>query len=71
MFPDLWGRGIGSRLMAEIESWLAGDVDRFELFTGDRSDGNLRLYDRLGYREARRESLGDKVELVFLEKPVG
>lgn len=44
------------------------DAARFELFTGSRSLGNLRLYRRLGYEEFRLEPLSDQVELVYLEK---
>jgi len=67
--PDCRGQGLGTRLMAEIEQRLGGAVHRFELFTGDRSEGNLRLYRRLGYREVRRESLGETADLIYLEKP--
>jgi ribosomal protein S18 acetylase RimI-like enzyme len=52
--PDFQGRGICSRLMAEMEA-LSPESDRFELFTGHKSAGTLRLYERLGYRECRRE----------------
>jgi len=47
--PDLQGRGIGTRLLVAIEAVLAPCVDRFELFTGPRSEANVRLYERLGY----------------------
>ncbi len=67
--PDLQGRGLGTRLLAEIEERLVGRVDRFELFTGDRSEANLRLYRRFGYHETRRESLHGALELVHMEKP--
>jgi hypothetical protein len=42
---------------------------RFELFTGDRSEGNLRLYTGRGYRVFRQQRSSPKVVLVFLEKP--
>jgi len=66
--PDLQRRGIASRLMEEIETALAPAVDRFELFTGDRSEENLALYERLGYSAFDRREVGDGVELVFMEK---
>jgi ribosomal protein S18 acetylase RimI-like enzyme len=47
--PDLQGRGIGSRLISAVEDRYANEVNRFELFTGSRSEPNLRLYRRLGY----------------------
>jgi GNAT superfamily N-acetyltransferase len=66
--PDLQGRGIGTRLIAAIEATAGPHVERFELFTGGCSAANLRLYERLGYRELRREAAGPRVTLVFLEK---
>jgi len=65
--PELQGRGLGTLLMQRIESRCA-DAARFELFTGDRSLGNLRLYRRLGYTELRREVVRPGLCLVYLEK---
>jgi len=65
--PNLQGRGIGTRLMHEIEAWFPR-APRFELFTGGRSEGNLRLYQRLGYRPCREQVLTPVVTLVYLEK---
>lgn len=66
--PDFQRRGIGTLLMDAIESAFRVAV-RFELFTGDKSEGNIRLYTRLGYRVFRKEQLSSYVKLVFLEKP--
>jgi hypothetical protein len=41
---------------------------RFELFTGSRSEGNIRLYERLGYRTFRSDRLSPLVEMVYMEK---
>jgi ribosomal protein S18 acetylase RimI-like enzyme len=65
--PSAQRRGLGSRLMATIESAATG-VARFELFTGHLSDGNLRFYRRLGYREFHRAPVRPGLTLVFLEK---
>ena len=65
--PKWQGLGIGTRLMTEVEL-MYRDVSRFELFTGSNSIRNLHLYHKLGYQEFRREPLGSKVELVYLEK---
>jgi ribosomal protein S18 acetylase RimI-like enzyme len=46
--PAWQRRGFGSMLLAEIESKFP-DVARFELFTGSKSEANIRLYQRLGY----------------------
>ncbi|MGZ4383369.1 MAG: GNAT family N-acetyltransferase [Gaiellaceae bacterium] len=66
--PELQGRGIGKQLMCTIEA-LFPAAERFELFTGDRSERNLHLYDRLGYRAFASEAQTPKVRIVYLEKP--
>jgi ribosomal protein S18 acetylase RimI-like enzyme len=60
-------KGIGSRLMSAIEAEFP-DANRFELFTGSRSAGNIRLYERLGYNIFRTERLSTQVGLVYMEK---
>ena len=65
--PDYRGKGIGTRLMSRIETVFA-EAARFELFTGDKSRDNIRLYRKLGYRECREENLSPRVRLVFMEK---
>ncbi|NLZ07159.1 MAG: GNAT family N-acetyltransferase [Phycisphaerae bacterium] len=63
-----WRRqGIATRLMHEIESCFA-DMNRYELFTGNKSRGNLRLYEGLGYRVFKEEQPMQGPGLVFLEK---
>lgn len=66
--PDQHGRGIGRRLMTELEQRVAGRVGVCVLFTGHLSDRNLRLYRRLGYRETRRERVADHLTLVHMRK---
>ena len=43
-------------------------AERFELFTGARSEGNIRLYEALGYRTFRRQDVSAHVTLVYMEK---
>jgi ribosomal protein S18 acetylase RimI-like enzyme len=61
--PDRQHEGLGTRLLeAAIErggTWL---------FTGDRSEANLRLYRRHGFEETRREPVPGH-ELVYLTRP--
>ena len=45
--PDLQGQGIGSELLRAIEQAFP-QAKRFELFTGSKSEGNIRLYRRHG-----------------------
>lgn len=67
--PDCRCRGIGTTLLAQIEA-LFPTARRFELFTGTKSESNIRLYERLGYRAFRHERVNEKVTLVFMEKIV-
>jgi anthranilate synthase/aminodeoxychorismate synthase-like glutamine amidotransferase len=66
--PDYQGRGIGSRLVHAIEDTFK-DARRFEIFTGDKSEPALHLYQKLGYEEFKRKAM-DTHDLVFLEKHV-
>jgi len=43
-------------------------VQRYELFTSERSTRNLYLYQKLGYHIFRAEQLTAKVTIVYLEK---
>ena len=65
--PDLQGCGVGTRLVVAIEAVLAPSVDRFELFTGPRSEANVRLYERLGYE--RIPTPTGQEPLIFVAKP--
>jgi ribosomal protein S18 acetylase RimI-like enzyme len=69
--PDLQGRGLGGRMLDTVEGHAADGVDRFALFTGSRSEDNLRWYRGRGYVEVRREQLRRRNELVHLERVVG
>ena len=66
IFPEYQGKGIGTRMMEKIEAAFP-NAKRFELFTGTRSAHNIRLYNRLGYRECREMDISPKVRLVFME----
>lgn len=65
--PNFQNQGIGTALMREMEKRFP-QAERFELFTGHRSEKNLYLYGKLGYRELRREKVNDRLDLVYLEK---
>ncbi len=66
----LEGRQGGAGLVSpgQHASAAFGDVERFELFTGSRSEKNLYLYQKMGYEIFKRKELSDRVTLVFLEK---
>ena len=69
--PDLQNRGIGTSLLAEIESRFEDRAGRFELFTGHKSERNIYLYKKLGYRVFKTERVKENLELVYLEKHTG
>jgi GNAT superfamily N-acetyltransferase len=67
--PDRRGQGLGSRLLHAVEGLLPAGVSELRLFTGERSEGNLRLYARHGYTETGREPTPAGYALVHLSKP--
>ncbi|WP_345415978.1 GNAT family N-acetyltransferase [Halioxenophilus aromaticivorans] len=66
VIPALQGRGLGSRLMAALESSFP-KAEYYRLFTGAKSTRNLAMYQRRGYQEYARKLLG-KTEVVYLQK---
>jgi ribosomal protein S18 acetylase RimI-like enzyme len=71
--PRLQGHGIGARLLRAAEEALAQErgATRFRLHTGRRSEGNLRLYRRVGYQAVGTSRGTDGVEMIVLEKQAG
>ena len=65
--PDRQGQGWGSRLLAAAEQRCPTGVGTVELFTGEHSHANLRLYHRFGYRETHRIAAGT-YQLIHLSK---
>jgi ribosomal protein S18 acetylase RimI-like enzyme len=68
--PEHQGRGLGKSLMKAIEARFPA-ARRFELFTGVRSERNLHLYRKLGYKDLRTETVTPTLSFVYLEKLVG
>lgn len=66
--PDQQGRGLGRTLLLAAEDLASTHVCSFALFTGARSEANLRLYRRCGYTEDRREALPSGPGLIHLRK---
>jgi GNAT superfamily N-acetyltransferase len=66
--PDWQGRGLGARLLAEMEASAPARITTAALFTGHLSEANLRLYARCGYQEQRREELKPGLVLIHLTK---
>lgn len=67
--PDFQNRGIGTDLMNEIER-IFNTCRRFELFTGDKSERNLHLYQKLGYKIFKKAKITDQTMVVYLEKKI-
>lgn len=65
--PDFQGRGIGTRLMDEIERRFS-DAERYEVFTGYLSEKPLQLYEKRGYERFRTEKINSRLTLVYLKK---
>ena len=65
--PDFQSQGIGTKLLNGMEG-VFNTCQRFELFTGDQSERNLRLYQKLGYKIFKNAKMTDQTTIVFLEK---
>lgn len=63
--PDFQNQGIGTKLIYQIEKIFEGK--RFELFTGDKSQKNLYLYQKLGYKIFKEQKI-DNINYIYLEK---
>ncbi|WP_431682013.1 GNAT family N-acetyltransferase [Kitasatospora sp. KL5] len=70
--PRMQRHGLGGRLLDAVEQRLqaAHEVYGFELFTGHRSLGNLRLYARHGYVQTSVKEVSGRLSVVTLGKPV-
>ena len=60
------GKGIGSSLLFAVEEVC--HAARYELFTSSKSERNLRLYERLGYRRFSERQAAPGLTFVYLEK---
>jgi ribosomal protein S18 acetylase RimI-like enzyme len=68
--PEVQGRGLGTALMEAIERHFP-DAALYSLFTGERSERNIRLYERLGYRICERREVPESFAILFMEKAAG
>lgn len=67
--PDRQGQRLGSRLLDALEDRLPEGVDELRLFTGERSEANIRLYRRRGFTEPHRTPLPAGYALVHMSRP--
>ena len=64
--PDYRHNGYGTRLLTEIEKYFPHK--RYELFTSTRSIDNIRLYQRIGYKIFKEETVSQELQFVYLQK---
>ena len=64
--PEKQGRGIGTAMLLAMEKECP--VERYELFTSDKSIRNIRLYEQLGYVRFKEQQVSDNLVFVYLEK---
>jgi len=64
--PQHQKKGIGTALLREVESVCRSK--RYELFTSDKSQNNIRLYGKVGYRRFKDQVITPELRFIFLEK---
>ena len=64
--PEMQKKGIGTKLLLEIENEYPNQ--RYELFTSTRSIKNIKLYEKLGYKIFKEETLTKKLQFVYMQK---
>ena len=64
--PSKQGQGIGTQLLLEMEKQYP--QQRYELFTSSRSEKNIALYKKLGYKIFDEEQVTEELRFVYMEK---
>ncbi|QWU14836.1 N-acetylglutamate synthase, GNAT family [Paenibacillus sophorae] len=65
--PDHQSTGIGTTLLNAIEQQF-GSCRKYELFTGEKSQKNLYLYAKLGFKPCRKVEVDRHLTIIYLEK---
>lgn len=65
--PAYQDSGIGSALVQAVEAGCP-DARRIELFVGSRSEKNIHVYEKLGYRAFKERRLRPGLALVYMQK---
>ena len=64
--PKMQKKGIGSKLLLGIENEYPNQ--RYELFTSTRSERNIALYQKLGYKIFDEKQVTEELKFVHMEK---
>lgn len=64
--PKMQKKGIGSKLLLGIENEYPNQ--RYELFTSTRSERNIALYQKLGYKIFDEKQVTEELKFVYMEK---
>ncbi len=64
--PSKQGQGIGTQLLLEMEKQYP--KQRYELFTSTRSEKNIALYQKLGYKIFDEKQVTEELRFVYMEK---
>ena len=64
--PSKQGQGIGTQLLIEMEKQYP--KQRYELFTSTRSEKNIALYKKLGYKIFDEKQVTEELRFVYMEK---
>ena len=62
--PDLAGRGLGGWRLRLAEAHAPADIESIAPFTGARSDRNIAMYERAGFRRTLAPAPSNAVRLV-------
>ena len=64
--PSKQGQGIGTQLLLEMEKQYP--KQRYELFTSTRSEKNIAMYKKLGYKIFDKKQVSEELRFVYMEK---
>lgn len=64
--PKMQKKGIGTELLMRIENEFPNQ--KYELFTSTKSISNIRLYERMGYKIFKEETISSELKFVYLHK---
>ncbi len=65
--PDYRNQGIGTKLLDSIEEYFS-DAKRYEIIVMSKSEENIRLYEKLGYKIFKTKRIAGDLDFVYMEK---